>query len=189
MPLWQHRLGQKSANPGSCGKPIKRKKNRWHILQFLFSNFQIRSLSLRATIVIMKLHLQRLNDAFHYEVTNESGQSIQLDSSPDSGGHNLGMRPLETVIAALIGCSSIDVGMILQKGKQILRDYQVEARAERREEIPRIFTNIYLHFHLYGEIDPARAERAIKLSMEKYCSVTKILEPTANIYTEFTIHP
>ena len=137
----------------------------------------------------MKLHLQRLNDAFHYEVTNESGQSIHLDSSPDSGGQNLGMRPLETVIAALLGCSSIDVGLILKKGKQEIRDYKVEARAERRDEIPRIFTNIYLHFHLYGDIDPARAERAIQLSMEKYCSVTKILEPTANIYTEFTIHP
>ncbi|MFK7925028.1 MAG: OsmC family protein [Bacteroidia bacterium] len=137
----------------------------------------------------MNLQLQRLNDAFHFEVSNETGQSIQLDSSPDAGGENLGMRPMETVIAALLGCSSIDVVMILQKGKQSIRDYKVEARAERRDEIPRIFTEIYLHFHLYGEIDPAKAERAIKLSMEKYCSVTKILEPTANIHTELTIHP
>lgn len=137
----------------------------------------------------MNLQLQRHNDAFHFEVINETGQSIHLDSSPDEGGENLGLRPMETVIAALMGCSSIDVGLILKKGKQVLRDYRVEARAERRDEIPRIFTHIYLHFHLYGEIDPKKAERAINLSMEKYCSVTKILEPTAEIHTQFTIHP
>lgn len=176
--------------PGSrMDGPYKEKDKRIARPPIPFISCLCRSLYIRATLVIMNLQLQRLNDAFHFEVSNETGQSIQLDSSPDSGGENLGMRPLETVIAALLGCSSIDVGSILKKGKQILRDFRVEARAERREEIPRIFTEIYLHFHLYGQIDPAKAERAIQLSMEKYCSVTKILEPTANIHTAFTIHP
>ena len=137
----------------------------------------------------MKLELKRLNQAFHYEVSNETGQSIHLDSSPDAGGENLGLRPMETVLAALMGCSSIDVGLILKKQKQEIRDYRVEVQAERRDEIPRIFTDIYLHFHLYGDLSPTKVERAIALSMTKYCSVTKILEPTANIHTQFTIHP
>lgn len=137
----------------------------------------------------MKLELKRLNQAFHYEVTNETGQSIQLDSSPDAGGENLGLRPMETVLAALAGCSSIDVGLILKKQKQEIRDYRVEVSADRREEVPRIFTHVYLHFHVYGDVDPKKVERAVQLSMDKYCSVTKILEPTAEIHTQFTVHP
>lgn len=137
----------------------------------------------------MKLELKRLNQAFHYEVTNETGQSIHLDSSPDAGGENLGLRPMETVLAALMGCSSIDVGLILKKQKQEIRDYRVEVRADRRDEVPRIFTHIYLHFHIYGPVEPKKVERAIALSMDKYCSVTKILEPTAEIHTQFTVHP
>ncbi|MEO0469754.1 MAG: OsmC family protein [Bacteroidota bacterium] len=138
----------------------------------------------------MKLTLQRRNQAFHFEAINEGGQSIQLDANPSIGGENKGMRPMETIIAGLGGCSAIDIGLILKKQKIEPEKLWIDIEAEREAgKTPALFTDIYLHYHFEGNIPSEKAERAIRLSIDKYCSVAKILAPTANIHTQFTIHP
>ncbi|MCF8463769.1 MAG: OsmC family protein [Flavobacteriales bacterium] len=130
----------------------------------------------------MKVSLKRLNDSYHMEATNETGNTIQMDGSPKIGGHNLGARPMEVVLMSLAGCSSIDVISILKKMQQEVTDYEVEVTAERREGIPSIFTKIHMKFILNGNnLEEEKVKRAIELSADKYCSVSKILEPTAEI--------
>lgn len=130
----------------------------------------------------MKITLKRLNDAYHMEATNERGNTVQMDGSPAIGGKDLGARPMEVVLMSLAGCSSIDVISILKKMKQEVTDYDVEVTAERRDEVPSIFTKIHMKFIVKGnDLDDDKVKRAVQLSAEKYCSVSKILEPTAEI--------
>lgn len=136
----------------------------------------------------MKIELARLNDAYHFRATNEEGASIDIDASYDIGGKNLGLRPMQVLLAGLGGCSSIDVISILQKQKQPLKDIHVTVDGEReKDKTPSLFTNIRVHFTLVGNLEEDKVKRAIELSMDKYCSVARVLEKTARITYDFTI--
>ena len=136
----------------------------------------------------MHIKLNRKNKAVHLEAVNESGNTVQLDGSPKIGGENKGARPMELIIMGLGGCSSMDVISILQKQKQEVTDYSVDINADRdTENIPSLFTNIHVKFTITGKEDLKKAEKAVQLSMDKYCSVTKILEKTANITHEVVV--
>lgn len=137
----------------------------------------------------MKINIKRINDNFHMEACNEEGTVIHMDGSPDIGGENLGFRPMQMLLAAVGGCSSIDIILILKKQKQIIDSFEVDVEGEK-EKIDEysIWKNIVLHFKIKGKVDFEKAERAIKLSLEKYCSVSKTLEPTAKITHKLTIN-
>ncbi|MFA6946737.1 MAG: OsmC family protein [Pedobacter sp.] len=124
----------------------------------------------------MKVELKRVNDAVHFEASAPSSTvKVHIDGSPDIGGLGLGVRPMEMVLMALASCSSLDLVTILKKQKQTIDDFSVSVEAERREQIPNIFTKIHLLFTLKGNIDPAKAERAAELAVKKYCSVHDML--------------
>lgn len=130
----------------------------------------------------MNIQLKRQNDAVHLVATNEQGQEVHIDGAPKIGGEDKGVRPMELLIMGLGGCSSMDVLSILKKQKQQIDDYEVNIKADRdTNSVPSLFTDIHVEFVLKGNVDRAKAERAVQLSMEKYCSVTKIMEETANI--------
>ena len=124
----------------------------------------------------MKVELKRVNDAVHFEASAPSSTvKVQIDGSSDMGGLGLGVRPMEMVLMALASCSSLDLVSILKKQKQDLRDFSVSVEAQRREEIPTIFTKIHMSFTLKGTIDPDKANRAAELAVKKYCSVHEML--------------
>lgn len=124
----------------------------------------------------MKVELKRVNDAVHFEaVGSASNVKVHIDGSPDIGGQGLGARPMELVLMALAGCSSLDLVTILQKQRQTITDFSVDADGTRREEIPQFFTKIHLTFSLSGEIDQEKANRAAELAVKKYCSVHDML--------------
>jgi putative redox protein len=127
----------------------------------------------------MKITLKRLNDAVHFEAANESGNTIQMDGSPAIGGEGKGARPMEVLLMSLAGCTSMDVVSMLQKMREPLDGFAVEVEGERREQIPQIFVKIHIKFFFSGNIDKEKAKRAVDLSAEKYCSVSKMLEPSA----------
>ncbi len=136
----------------------------------------------------MKVSLKRLNNAMHFESTNEDGNSIHMDGSPDIGGEGKGVRPMELLLMAAAGCSSIDVVMLLKKMRQDLKDLRVEVEADKvKLETYSEFQSINLHFILSGNLKPEKVEKAISLSVEKYCSVSKALEKTAKITYSFEI--
>jgi len=123
------------------------------------------------------------------EARGEGGEILHMDGSPDIGGNNLGFRPMQMLLAAVGGCSSIDVILILKKQKQIIESFEVEVDGEKEKvEDHSVWKNIVLHFKIKGQVDYDKADRAVKLSMEKYCSVSKILQPTSNITYKLTVN-
>lgn len=102
---------------------------------------------------------------------------MYFDASPDIGGHNKGVRPMQTLIMAMGGCSAIDVIMILKKQKQEITGFDIEIDAEREKgKEPALWETAHIIYKLDGKIDPEKAKRACQLSMEKYCSVSRTLE-------------
>jgi putative redox protein len=117
-----------------------------------------------------------------------SGHGIVLDGAPESGGRNLGVRPMEALLIGLGACSAFDVVGILNKGRQPFAGCEVEIAAERAETTPKVFTKIHMHFVMTGAgLDPVKVARAIQLSAEKYCSATAMLGATAEITHDFEI--
>ncbi len=114
--------------------------------------------------------------------SNQDNQSIVMDSPVSEGGDKVGPSPMEVVLMGLSACAGIDVKLILTKAKQDFSDIQVKVSAERREEIPKVYTDINLHFVITGNaLSEKQVVRAIKLSAEKYCSVSHMLQGTVNI--------
>jgi putative redox protein len=119
---------------------------------------------------------------------SESGHSIVMDGPPDSGGKNLGVRPMEMLLLGLGGCSAFDVVHILRKARQQITDCVADISATRADTDPKVFTHIHIHFTVTGiALDPKRVEQAVKLSAEKYCSASIMLGKTAEITHDFDI--
>lgn len=136
-----------------------------------------------------KITLHRANDAFHFEARNATNAVLHMDGTPDIGGQNLGLRPVETLIASLGGCSSIDVLMILNKQKQQVDSFDVELEYERaKDQEPALVTQINIKFIVKGKVEADKLERAIHLSLDKYCTVAKMLEKTAKITYSYQIN-
>jgi putative redox protein len=124
----------------------------------------------------MKVELNRINDAVHFEASSPSSAvKVNIDGSPEIGGLGLGVRPMEMVLMALGSCSSLDLISILKKQKQVIKDFSVSVEGQRREQIPTIFTKIHMTFTLTGEINEDKAARAAELAVRKYCSVHDML--------------
>lgn len=100
----------------------------------------------------------------------ESGFTIPLGTSPDVGGDNDGLRPMELLAIGLAGCTAMDVISILQKKKQEVTGFEVQVHADRAEEQPHVFTKIIIEYLVSGrKVERAAVERAVQLSAEKYC--------------------
>jgi putative redox protein len=140
---------------------------------------------------MITIELNRLNDAFHFSAANDAGRSVELDSSPDDGGSNLAMRPMQMLLAAMGGCSAIDVIKILKKQRQDLKDLKITVTGEREKNaVPSLYETVNAHYKFFGDLDPDKVEKAIKLSIDKYCSVSKTLEKAgAKITFTFEIVP
>lgn len=133
----------------------------------------------------MQIKLSRIDQDYHMEAVNDTGNVVHIDGNPEIGGHNLGARPMQLVLMAVASCSSIDVISILRKQKIELTSLDVVVDGKRESGgIPNIFTGIHIKYILGGVTDQSKAERAVSLSMEKYCSVSKMLEKTAEITWE-----
>ena len=137
----------------------------------------------------MKVQVNR-NTAVHFTAVTESGHRVEMDGSADIGGQDNGARPMEVVLAGLGGCSAIDVMTILEKSRQDVSNCEIDITAERADTIPRVFTNIHLFYRVRGkQLETKKVARAISLSMEKYCSVTRMLEKSAVFSSNFEIVP
>jgi putative redox protein len=132
----------------------------------------------------MEVVLNRLDQDFHFEAKGSSPIPVHIDAAEGIGGHNAGARPMELLLMGLGGCTAIDVILILKKQRQIIEDFQIRVQGDREkiegtEKTP--FRNINIQFELKGAIDGNKALKAIQMSMDKYCSATAQLEPSATI--------
>jgi putative redox protein len=119
-----------------------------------------------------------------------SGHCVAMDGPPESGGQNLGVRPMEMLLIGMGGCTAFDVVHILKKGRHPVENCEVSVEAERAETDPKVFTRIHVHFTVRGKgLAESAVQRAIELSAEKYCSAAIMLGKTATVTHDYEIVP
>lgn len=137
----------------------------------------------------MNINLIRKSGKFNFEAVNESGFTVELDAKAAIGGEGKGFRPMEMLLVGLGGCSGIDMVNVLTKQKEPLEDIKIAINATRKdEEMPPIFDEIEIHFDLSGDLNPAKVERALAMTFDKYCSVSNILGRSAKINFTYNIN-
>jgi putative redox protein len=119
---------------------------------------------------------------------SDSGHTITMDGPPESGGENLGVRPMEMLLLGVAGCTMIDVVTTLKKMRQDLTHCETKINAERATDHPKVFTDIHIQFILKGQnLDEKKVDKAITLSAEKYCSASIMLGEMATITHDFEV--
>ncbi|MAJ19084.1 MAG: peroxiredoxin [Euryarchaeota archaeon] len=128
-------------------------------------------------------------DQVKFKGESETGHKLLMDGPAESGGENQGMRPMELILLGIGGCTSYDVVTILKKSRQAVNGCEAHITAQRADSIPKVFTKIHIRFVIDGEgLDEGTVERAIKLSAEKYCSASIMLNKSVEITHDFTIN-
>lgn len=118
--------------------------------------------------------------------TSGSGHHMVMDAAKDGAAPS----PMEVVLLAAGGCSSVDVVGILRKARQIISGCEVQVSAQRADDIPAVFTTIHLHFVIQGrDVSQSHVERAVRLSAEKYCSVSIMLGASVEVTHSFSVEP
>ena len=119
-----------------------------------------------------------------------SGHAIVLDTPPGIGGRNTGVTPMELMLMGTAGCTAVDVVYILgDRMHQDVRRLSVSAEADRAEEEPKVFTEVRLRYEMAGrDVKAKQVERALKLSLEKYCSASAMIEHTAKVVAQWSFH-
>jgi putative redox protein len=137
----------------------------------------------------MKISVDLVDAPFHFVATNETGNTVHMDSKPPEGVARQGAGPMELLIMGLGGCSGIDILSMLRKGRHEVDSFQVTLESERATNtLPAVYTRIHAHYTLTGSVTPASVRRAIELSITKYCSVARTLQSTAEITFSFTVN-
>ena len=129
------------------------------------------------------------NDAgMSFVAETGSGHAVVMDGAPEAGGRNIGLRPMEMVLAGTGGCSAFDVVLILKKGRHQISACDVSLHAERADSDPKVFSRVHFHYRVKGKnLKPDAVARAIELSKEKYCSASIMIGKTAELTSDFEI--
>lgn len=137
-----------------------------------------------------KIELSRVKGEFGFEATDEYNHTVRMDSSPESGGWDFGVRPMQMLLMGLAGCSAIDMLTILKKQRQEVKNYKMVVNGDREAgKEPSLWKEINIEFHLYGDIDKDKAVKAAELSIDKYCSVAATLNKAgAKIKWQVFVH-
>ena len=131
---------------------------------------------------MVQIKVDRLEGDFGFEATDASGNKLRMDTSPETGGVNFGARPMQVLLMGLAGCSGIDIVMILKKQRQTIKNFSMHIEGEREAgKEPSLWQEVTIVFNLTGDIDPVKAERAVELSMNKYCSVAETLKRSGTL--------
>lgn len=139
------------------------------------------------TTISMKITIDHLKD-MHMEAENEEGGLVRMDGSTTIGGLEGGFSPMQLLLAGVGGCSAIDIIGILEKQRQDLQDLTVEVEGDRQPKNEYSeFKNIHITFIFTGDLEESKVERAINLSLDKYCSVSKTLEKATDITHSYKI--
>ena len=125
---------------------------------------------------MIEINVNRKEGDFGFEAIDANGHSLKMDTSPESGGVNFGIRPMQVLLMGMGGCSGIDIVMILKKQRQTIENFSMKIEGDRvNGKEPSLWQNVKIVFELTGKIDIDKAERACELSMNKYCSVAETL--------------
>lgn len=133
---------------------------------------------------MIKVELERVEGEFGFTAKDAAGHEAVFDSSAEHGGHDFGVRPMQSLLMALGACSGIDIVSILKKQKQHFSVFKIKIEGEREEAKPiALWKTIHVVFEFSSDVDEEKARKACALSIEKYCSVAETLRRAgATIY-------
>ena len=124
-----------------------------------------------------------------FESNNPSGHSLIIDAGPESGGDGSGYRPKALMLSSLAGCSGLDVAMLIRKMKLEVDEFHIETIGSLTEDHPQIYNKVRVEYHFYGSaLKEAKLQRAVDLSIEKYCGVTEMFRGFAELEFETIYH-
>ena len=117
-----------------------------------------------------------------------SGHSLTMDADDSFGGHNAGFRPMELLLVGFGGCTGMDVISILRKKRQPVAGLEINVRGERSDDHPKIYKEVHIEYVVKGkDVGKEAVERAIALSLDKYCSVGATLAKSSKITHSYRI--
>jgi putative redox protein len=125
---------------------------------------------------MIRVEIERIHGDYGLEAKDSIGHMVSLDTSPETGGDNFGVRPMQMLLLGLGGCSGIDIISILKKQRLKVDGFKAIIDGEREKDVePSLWRKINIQFFLEGNMDADKAKRACQLSIEKYCSVAETL--------------
>lgn len=125
----------------------------------------------------------------HFESTNPSGETFLINAAAENGGEGAGLRPKAMMLSALAGCSGLDVASLIEKMKLEVDDFKIETIANLTEEHPKVYDAVTVEYHFYGtNLNEAKLQRAVDLSVEKYCGVMEMFRQFAKIEIKTIFH-
>lgn len=124
-----------------------------------------------------------------FESDNPSGKKLPIDSDEQFGGTNSGLRPKALMLSALAGCSGLDVVSLLNKMKVEVDDFKIVTTGELTDEHPKYYNKVKVDYHFYGtDMNEKKIEKAVNLSIERYCGVFEMFRQFAKMETEIHLH-
>ncbi|MEP1489933.1 MAG: OsmC family protein [Algibacter sp.] len=124
-----------------------------------------------------------------FESTNPSGHNLFIDAGEENGGKGEGYRPKALMLSGLAGCSGLDVASLIKKMKLEVDDFKIETEANLTEEHPKFYDKVTLNFHFYGDnLKEKKLQKAVDLSIEKYCGVMEMFRQFAELSVETHFH-
>jgi putative redox protein len=124
-----------------------------------------------------------------FESDNPSGISLRIDAGPESGGDGNGYRPKALMLSSLAGCSGLDVASLIKKMKLEVEDFHIEITAHLTEEYPQYYDKVIIEYHFHGDgLNEAKLQRAVNLSIDKYCGVTEMFRKFSDLEITTIFH-
>ena len=124
-----------------------------------------------------------------FESNNPSGDNFKIDIAKEDGGDSSGMRPKALMLSSLAGCSGLDVASLIKKMKLEVADFSIETIANLTDEHPKYYDNVRIEYHFYGaNLNEEKLQRAIDLSIEKYCGVMEMFRRFSELKIETIFH-
>ncbi len=128
-------------------------------------------------------------DGLTFESDNPSGKSVIMDTDIEGQEERYGLSPKAMMLSSLAGCTALDVISTLDKMKEEIDDFKIEVLGELTEEHPRYYHSVVVDYHFYGsDLNKNKCERAVDLSVEKYCGVMEMFRRFAKIETNIVYH-
>ena len=124
-----------------------------------------------------------------FESDNPSGKHVTMDTDIEGVDERLGLSPKAMMLSSLAGCSALDVISILDKMNVEIDDFKIDVIGELTEEHPKYYYQVQVEYHFYGsDLNKKKCERAVELSVEKYCGVMEMFRRFAKIETSIQYH-
>lgn len=124
-----------------------------------------------------------------FESSNPSGLNLTIDAGPDDGGQGKGLKPKALMLSALAGCSGLDVAMLIKKMKLDVENFSIETIANLTDEHPKYYDAVIIEYHFWGgSLDEKKLQRAVDLSVEKYCGVMEMFRKFAKLEIKTILH-